>query len=62
MEKLPPTSYVRLVDIWLIIGQLLPFLEVALLTIREMISDDTAVINHHGFGRLDLILFDVRHN
>ena len=29
MEKLPATSYVRLVDIWLIFGQLIPFVEVA---------------------------------
>ena len=27
MGKLPATSYVRLVDIWLIFGQLVPFLE-----------------------------------
>ena len=27
MEKLPATSYVRLVDVWLIFGQLLPFIE-----------------------------------
>ena len=28
MAKLPATSYVRLVDIWLIFGQLMPFIEV----------------------------------
>ena len=27
MEKLPSTSYVRLVDIWLIFGQLIPFIQ-----------------------------------
>ena len=31
MEKLPVTSYVRLVDIWLIFGQLIPFIEVTTL-------------------------------
>ena len=35
MEKLPPTSYVEMVDYWLIFGQLIPFTEVALLTIIE---------------------------
>ena len=30
MEKLPATSYVRLVDIWLIFCQLMPFIEVRL--------------------------------
>ena len=28
MEKLPVTSYIRLVDIWLIFGQLIPFVQV----------------------------------
>ena len=32
MEKLPRTSYIRMVDIWLIYGQLFPFLEVVLVT------------------------------
>ena len=27
MEKLPATSYVRLVDIWLMFGQLVPFVQ-----------------------------------
>ena len=35
MEKLPQTSYVRMVDIWLIYGQLLPFIEVVLITYME---------------------------
>ena len=52
MEKLPPTSYVRLVDIWLINGQLVPFLEVILLTVLELKRDETSAINHHGFKRL----------
>ena len=30
MEKLPPTAYVKMVDIWLIFGQLIPFMEVCL--------------------------------
>ena len=65
MEKLPVTSYVRLVDIWLIVGQLIPFIEViqfneslksnfqkkvVLFTIVESYNDD-GTINHHGFKR-----------
>ena len=30
MDKLPATSYVRLVDFWLIMGQLVPFIEVSI--------------------------------
>ena len=50
MEKLPSTSYVRLVDIWLICGQLIPFIEVILLTVRELYNEDYET-NHHGFVR-----------
>ena len=50
MEKLPPTSYVRLVDIWLINGQLVPFIEVILLTALELQRGATS-INHHGTVR-----------
>ena len=39
MEKLPQTSYVRMVDIWLIFGQLLPFLQVVLTTFKEACRD-----------------------
>ena len=35
MEKLPQTSYIRMVDVWLIYGQLFPFLEVVLVTYVE---------------------------
>ena len=35
MEKLPQTSYIRLVDIWLILGQLFPFLQVIFATFLE---------------------------
>ena len=51
MEKLPPTSYVRLVDIWLIFGQLIPFIEVILLTLMELYNKEDDQINHHGFVR-----------
>ena len=50
MEKLPSTSYVRLVDIWLICGQLIPFIEVILVTLREVYNEED-VINHHGHAR-----------
>ena len=33
--KLPQTSYLRMVDIWLIYGQLLPFIQVMLITYME---------------------------
>ena len=58
MEKLPPTSYVRLVDIWLICGQLIPFIEVILITVKELYNDDDE-INHHGHIRKVSSIFQV---
>ena len=50
MERLPPTSYVRMFDIWLIFGILIPFVEVFILTFKEYNQEDQA-INHHGHPR-----------
>ena len=35
MESLPPTSDIRMIEAWLILSQLLPFIEVVLLTAME---------------------------
>ena len=51
MEKLPPTAYVKMVDIWLIFGQLIPFMEVCLLTIMESCRSGIVKINDHGTPR-----------
>ena len=49
MDKLPSTSYVRMVDIWLIFGQLIPFAEVVLLTFQESYRmDEVQEVNNHG--------------
>ena len=39
MAKLPSTSYIKLVDVWLIVGQLIPFVQVVLLTAMEKLRD-----------------------
>jgi hypothetical protein len=56
MDKLPPTAYVKMIDIWLIGGQLIPFIEVVLLTIIEQLreGDGSGVqtLNHHGQERV----------
>ena len=43
MEGLPPTSDIRMIDIWLVLCQMVPFAEVILLTAME----------HHRADRLD---------
>ena len=47
-QSLPPTSYVKMIDIWLIFAQLIPFLEVLLHTWMDMhrVSEDREVNNH----------------
>ena len=56
MEKLPSTSYLRLVDIWLITTQLVPFVLVALITAIEIFREGNLEINHHGKKRYDLFI------
>ena len=58
MEKLPATSYVRLVDIWLISIQLVPFLLVVMTTASELFLEDSEQtdINHHGMTRSALVI------
>ena len=47
MESLPPSSDTKMIDIWLIICQLVPFLEVVLLTAVEYLrADEDAVADN----------------
>jgi len=49
---LPTTSYVKLVDIWLIFSQAVPFIEVLLHTWMDTKkNDELREINHHGVSR-----------
>ena len=50
-EGLPKTSYIKMVDIWLIFMLLLPFFEVLLHTYIDSLRGDEEEereINHHG--------------
>ena len=47
--SLPPTAYVKMVDLWLIFAQMIPFFEVLLHTCMDMMRNDgEREINHHG--------------
>ena len=49
---LPPTAYVKMIDIWLIFSQLIPFIEVLLHTFMDcMRTEGGREINHHGVTR-----------
>ena len=39
MQMLPSTAYVKMIDVWLIFGQMVPFTEVVLLTMMEFYRD-----------------------
>ena len=39
MQMLPATAYVKMIDVWLIFGQLVPFLEVIILTAMEYVRE-----------------------
>ena len=40
MEGLPPTSDIKMIDVWLVLCQMVPFAEVVLLTAMEYYRDD----------------------
>ena len=40
MESLPPTSDIKMIDIWLILCQLVPFAQVVLLTAMEYLREE----------------------
>ena len=52
MQMLPTTAYIKMVDIWLVFCQLVPFAEVILLTVMEYHRDDAkyeeAVVDGKG--------------
>ena len=56
MDKLPSTAYIKMVDVWLIFGQLIPFIEVVLVTLMEYlrgrVAEGSVTINHHGQERV----------
>ena len=39
MDKLPSTAYVKMIDIWLIFGQLIPFARVVITTVMEQLRN-----------------------
>ena len=55
MQTLPQTAYIKHIDIWLIFCQLIPFLEVLLITAAEAMRKPDAsgemTYNHHGHVR-----------
>ena len=50
MEGLPPTSDIKMIDIWLVLCQMVPFAEVVLLTAMEYYRNDS----HGEHGNMSL--------
>ena len=48
-NNLPKTSYIKMMDIWLIFNLLLPFMEVLVHTYMDLLrNDEEREVNHHG--------------
>ena len=48
-NNLPKTSYIKMVDVWLLFNLLLPFIVVLIHTYMDTLrNDDEREINHHG--------------
>ena len=54
MEGLPPTSDIKMIDIWLILCQLVPFTQVVLLTVMEYLREEPAKDERHAEVRVDV--------
>ena len=48
MESLPPTSDIKMIDIWLVLCQMVPFVEVVLLTAMEYHREETEETSENG--------------
>ena len=49
MDKLPSTAYIKMIDVWLILGQLIPFARVVITTMMEQMRNGSdRMVNHHG--------------
>ena len=47
MEGLPPTSATKMIDYWLILCQLVPFIQVVLLTAKEYLREEKPEEDQH---------------
>ena len=56
MEKLPQTSYIRMIDVWLIYGQLFPFAQVVLVVYAEYLKSKKSLqLGELNFSKSDEI-------
>ena len=48
-NQLPQTSYIKMMDVWLIFNLIVPFVEVLLHTYKDMLrEEENREVNHHG--------------
>jgi len=47
-NDLPRTSYIKMVDVWLVFNLFIPFLEVLLHTYKDNLQVEDREVNHHG--------------
>ena len=54
MEGLPPTSDIKMIDMWLVMGQLVPFIEVIIATFIELYREDPKEEEKEEEGHMDM--------
>ena len=54
MEGLPPTSDIKMIDMWLVMGQLVPFIEVIIATFIELYREDPKEEDKEEEGHMDM--------
>ena len=47
-QNLPKTSYIKMIDVWLIFNLIVPFVEVLLHTYKDALREEEREVNHHG--------------
>ena len=51
-NQLPKTSYIKMIDVWLIFNLIVPFVEVLLHTYKDSLREEDREVNHHGRPRI----------
>ena len=59
MEGLPPTSDIKMIDMWLVMGQLVPFIEVIIATFIELYRKDPKEEEEDDGMDMSMILADL---
>ena len=55
--KLPPTSYIKFIDVWLLFGLVLPFVSFILTLIEEIVKNEDDEMKIFNLNGIQVIIF-----